>query len=89
MALGATAVVIVRAALAGGLAPLAIGLAAGLAGAFATTELLAGLLYGAGPMDPPTVTAAAVVLVGVAALAIWIPARRAGRSDPARVLSAE
>jgi len=89
MALGATAGAVVRAALAGGVTPLAIGLGAGLVGAFATTRLLSGLLYGTGPMDPPTVAAAAVVLVAVAAVAIWIPARRAGRSDPARVLSAE
>ncbi|HEX9693315.1 MAG TPA: ABC transporter permease [Gemmatimonadales bacterium] len=58
-------------------------------GAFATTRVLAGLLYGVGPMDPGLVVAAAAVLVTVAALAIWIPARRAGRAEPARVLSSE
>jgi len=89
MALGATAGGVVRAALAGGLAPVAVGLGVGLLGAYGATRLLTGLLYGVEPMDPPTVAAAALVLVSVAAMAIWIPARRAGRADPARVLSAE
>jgi putative ABC transport system permease protein len=89
MALGATAGVVVRSALADGLAPVVLGLAVGLLGAYATTRLLATLLYGVRPMDPPTVGTAALVLVVVAALAIWIPARRAGKADPARVLSAE
>jgi predicted permease len=89
VALGATGGAVVRAALAGGLAPLTVGLGIGLLGAFATTRVLTGLLYGVGPMDPSSVAAAGFVLVAVAGLAIWIPARRAGRVDPARVLSAE
>ena len=44
------------------------------------------LLYGLQPRDPWTLGAAAAVLVGVGALAGWLPARRASRIDPARVL---
>jgi putative ABC transport system permease protein len=89
MALGATRGAIVRGALRGGLTPLVAGLGAGVVGALATTRVLAGLLFGVGPTDPATITAAAFVLVVVAAIAIWIPARRAGRVDPVRALSSE
>jgi putative ABC transport system permease protein len=44
------------------------------------------LLYGLQPRDPVTLAAAAAVLAGVGALAGWLPARRASRIDPARVL---
>ncbi|HEX9633205.1 MAG TPA: ABC transporter permease [Gemmatimonadales bacterium] len=89
MALGATAGGVVRSALVGGLAPLVVGLGVGVVGAWGTTRLLAGLLFGVGPMDPGSVAAAAMVLVSVAAVAVWVPARRAGRVEPGRVLSAE
>jgi predicted permease len=89
MALGATAGGVVRRALAGGLAPLLVGLGVGVLGAWGTTRLLAGVLFGVGPMDPGSLAAAALVLVSVATVAVWVPARRAGRAEPARVLSAE
>jgi predicted permease len=89
MALGATAGGVVRSALAGGLAPLAVGLGVGVIGAWGTTRLLAGVLFGVGPMDPGAIGMAALVLVVVAAVAVWVPARRAGRAEPARVLAAE
>jgi len=44
------------------------------------------LLFGLEPRDPVTLAAAAAVLAGVGALAGWLPARRASRIDPARVL---
>jgi ABC-type lipoprotein release transport system permease subunit len=44
------------------------------------------MLYGAQPRDPVTLVGAAVVLASCGALAGWIPARRASRIDPARVL---
>jgi predicted permease len=89
MALGATGGAVVRAALAGGLVPVVVGLGVGLGGAWATTRLLAGLLFGVAPMDPRTLLAAAVVLGSVASLAIWIPVRRASQVDPGRMLSGE
>jgi ABC-type antimicrobial peptide transport system permease subunit len=71
------------------LAPLAVGLGVGVIGAWGTTRLLAGVLFGVGPMDPGAIGMAALVLVVVAAVAVWVPARRAGRAEPARVLAAE
>jgi ABC-type antimicrobial peptide transport system permease subunit len=66
-----------------------VGLGVGLGGAWATTRLLEGLLFGVAPMDTRTLLAAAVVLGAVASLAIWIPARRASQVDPGRMLSGE
>lgn len=89
MALGATAWDVMRSALTGGMAPVVVGVSVGVAGAWATTRLIAGLLFGVEPMDPQSVGAAAGVLVAAAALAVWLPARRAGQAEPASVLSAE
>jgi putative ABC transport system permease protein len=44
------------------------------------------LLYGLEPRDPLTLVAAVVVLAAIGAAAGWVPARRAARIDPARVL---
>jgi ABC-type lipoprotein release transport system permease subunit len=49
-------------------------------------RFVATLLYGLEPRDPLTVVAAAGVLGTIGALAGWLPARRASRIDPARVL---
>ena len=89
LALGATGHQLVRSALSSAMAPVAVGLAAGLAGSLAAGRLLAGLLFGVGPRDPLTLAAAALILGAVAAVAGWLPARRASRLDPARVLRAE
>jgi len=51
--------------------------------------LVAGLLYGITPTDPVTLLSVALFLVGVAAAAIYIPARRAMRLDPIEALRAE
>ena len=48
----------------------------------AATRILATLLYGVSPTDPLTFLAVGLVLVAVAALACFIPARRAARVDP-------
>ena len=58
------------------------GLAAGLAGAFALTRLMATLLFDVEPNDPATLIAVAAAITGVAALACFIPAQRATRVDP-------
>jgi ABC-type antimicrobial peptide transport system permease subunit len=60
----------------------ALGLAGGLAGGFAITRLLRGLLYGVSPLDPVTWLLVTGALAAVAALAILAPARRAARVDP-------
>jgi ABC-type antimicrobial peptide transport system permease subunit len=67
----------------------ALGVVAGLAVAVAAGRALAGLLYGVGPAHPPTLLAVSAVLLGAAALASWVPARRVARTDPAEVLRAE
>ena len=65
------------------------GLAAGLAAALALTRLLAGLLFEVRPADPPTYLGTALLLLGVALAACWIPARRASRLDPSNALRSE
>ena len=63
-----------------------LGVAVGLAASLATTRFLGKLLYGLSPSDPVTLVFVAGVLIGVAALATWLPTRRALRVDPAVTL---
>jgi predicted permease len=72
-----------------GLALAFVGIAVGLFAAFGVTRLMESLLFGVQPIDVPTYAAVAVSLAAVAALASWLPARRAARVDPAGVLQAE
>jgi ABC-type antimicrobial peptide transport system permease subunit len=65
---------------------MAFGVAAGLALSWWTSRFVATLLFGLGPRDPATFAAAATLLAAIGLLAGWIPARRAARIDPVRVL---
>ena len=82
MALGAQSGDVFGLVLGQGLRLTALGLAIGLAGAFGLTRLLSSMLFGVGPGDPITFGAATVVLIGVAFLACYLPARAATRVDP-------
>ncbi|HSR51059.1 MAG TPA: ABC transporter permease [Acidobacteriota bacterium] len=89
MALGAAPSRIGGWVLRNGLVPVVIGLVLGLAASFPLTDLLSNQLYGVRPGDPMTLSAVALGLLLVAALACWQPARRATRTDPVRALRAE
>ncbi|MFL5458382.1 MAG: FtsX-like permease family protein, partial [Myxococcales bacterium] len=72
-----------------GLALTGIGVAAGLAGAVAASQAIAGLLFGVSRLDPLTYAGMVALLFAVAAVACWVPAWRAARVDPALTLRAE
>ena len=72
-----------------GLSLAVIGTGIGLVGALLVSRVLASFLFGVGPTDPVTFTAVAAMLLGVALLATYIPARRALRVDPITALRAE
>jgi ABC-type antimicrobial peptide transport system permease subunit len=86
LALGANPVGVVRLVMArvGGL--VLAGVAIGGAMAYWASGLIAALLFGLGPRDPLTFAIAVGVLALAGALAGWLPARRAARIDPVRVL---
>jgi ABC-type antimicrobial peptide transport system permease subunit len=82
MALGARMSDVLKLVLRSGMSLALIGAALGVAGAFATTRVMSSLLFGVAPTDLATFTAVVVVLVVVAFVACYIPARRATKVDP-------
>jgi predicted permease len=89
MALGAHRGQVERRVVGRGLGLAVLGAVLGLAGTWGVARFLESRLFDMGAMDPPTVAAAVAVLLAAATLASWIPARRAGRTDPMQTLKAE
>jgi len=89
MALGAEPGQVTRLFMRQGLARTATGIVLGLAGAAASTRLLESWLYGVKPLDGPTFAWSAAGMLAIAALASYLPARRAARIDPLVTLRAD
>ena len=81
LALGAQPRAILGLVLKKGMSLALIGVAIGLGAAFVLTRLMASLLFGVSPSDPTTFAMIALLLMGVALLACYIPARRATKVD--------
>jgi ABC-type antimicrobial peptide transport system permease subunit len=86
LALGAGAPQVVRVVLWHAVSLALLGVLVGSVTALALTRWLGGLLYEVSPHDPATFGLVALVLLVVAGLAAWIPARRALRIDPMTVM---
>jgi putative ABC transport system permease protein len=82
MALGAERLDVLRLVLAQGMKLALLGVAIGLIAALGLTGWMKSLLFGVSATDPLTFVAIAMLLVFVALLACWIPARRATKVDP-------
>jgi putative ABC transport system permease protein len=89
MALGARRSEVVRLILRGGMRMALPGVGLGLAGAFGLGWVMRSTLYGVQMVDAGSLAAVAALLLMVAVLACWIPARRSAATDPMRALRAE
>lgn len=89
MAIGATPSHVTRLVVRQGGVVILAGAAAGCAAALALSRFTEGLLFGVSPTDPASYASMTGILVLIAGVALWLPARRAARVDPASALRAE
>ena len=89
VALGAQAEDVLKMVVRGGFQLAALGVGIGIVAALVSTRYLASLLYGVKPTDPPTFVAVSQLLIAVALLASYIPARHAAKADPMVALRCE
>ena len=89
IALGAAPSSVMRAVMRDGTVLVLAGLAVGIPAGIATLRLVSSRLFGVAAADPLTIVSVAVVLIAIAELAIFAPARRAAAVDPAQALRAE
>jgi putative ABC transport system permease protein len=89
MALGAGAGKVLRMVVGQAILLATAGVALGIAGGLALAGVIRTLLYGISPTDPATLAVVSAVLIAVAVLAAWLPARRAARVDPSEALRYE
>ena len=89
MALGAQPGGVVALMLRGARVPLVIGIAVGAPAAWAVSRSIESMLFGLGRMDPVAIGGATLVLVAIAHMAAYLPARRAARVDPLAALKCE
>jgi len=89
VALGARRRDVLRLVVGEGMLLAVIGIAVGVAGAIGLTRFISGLLFSVSPTDPLTLGTVALMLLGIALLACYVPARRASSVDPIRALRYE
>ena len=89
LALGAESNRVATMVIAQGLRLAVAGVALGLVAAFALARVLSGLLFGVRPHDPVVFAIVPAILMVIAVVSVWLPARRATRIDPLMTLRSE
>ena len=89
LALGASKRNVLSLVIAQGMKLALAGMAIGILAALALTRVIRSLLYGVTPTDPATFALVSLLLLAIALLACWLPARRAARVDPMEALRYE